>query len=47
MLVFCSNCHFNYSFVPSKDAYYDVSKAWEEFTAHYKVVKPKTGWMYI
>jgi len=36
IIVFCSNCHLNSSFEPSMEAYYDIDKAWEEFTAKFK-----------
>jgi len=36
ILAFCINCHFNSSFEPSKEAYYDPNKTWEELTADYK-----------
>jgi transcription elongation factor Elf1 len=39
IIVFCDNCHFNSSFEPSKEAYYDENKSLEEFTANYKLEK--------
>jgi transcription elongation factor Elf1 len=39
IIVFCSNCHINYSFEPSMEAYYDINKAVEEFTAKFKNTK--------
>jgi transcription elongation factor Elf1 len=36
IIVFCSSCNFNSSFEPSIEAYFDVKKSWQEFTASYK-----------
>jgi len=40
-LASCSNCRFNSSFEPSKEAYYDLNKAWEELIANYKRARTK------
>ena len=36
IIAFCSNCNLNSSFEPSMEAYYDMNKAVEEFTAKFK-----------
>jgi hypothetical protein len=38
IIAFCDNCHFSSSFEPSKEAFYDTNKAWEEFIASYKII---------
>lgn len=43
IIVFCDNCHFNSSFEPSEEAYYDMDKSWEEFGANYKMVHVKSA----
>jgi transcription elongation factor Elf1 len=37
IIVFCSSCRLISSFEPSKEAYYDLNNAWEEFTSNYKL----------
>ncbi|MGD6852474.1 MAG: hypothetical protein ACQCN6_10495 [Candidatus Bathyarchaeia archaeon] len=42
VIVFCDNCRFNGSVTPSKEAYLDSDKAWEEFLASYNLATKKT-----
>ena len=41
IIVFCSNCHLNYSFEPSIEAYFDMNRAVEEFSAKFKKTNNK------
>jgi predicted RNA-binding Zn-ribbon protein involved in translation (DUF1610 family) len=42
IIVYCDSCHFTSSYEPSKEAYYDTNKAWEEVTANYKMVHSRS-----
>jgi hypothetical protein len=39
IIVCCDSCHFNSSFEPSKEAYYDENEAWKEFKAKYRAIQ--------
>jgi transcription elongation factor Elf1 len=35
LIIFCTNCRLNTVLIPSKDAYYDMKLAYNEFIAKY------------
>jgi predicted RNA-binding Zn-ribbon protein involved in translation (DUF1610 family) len=39
-IIFCTNCHLNNSFTPTKDAYYDSKVIYKQFLAHFKESLP-------
>jgi ribosomal protein L37AE/L43A len=36
IIFFCNNCRFSKAFEPSKEAYFDIEKAFEDFKKQYR-----------